>query len=335
MPLMVTPSALRRRSGFYREAATLVAAGVPLLRALRTIRDRPPDRSYRAPLDHIQRSIESGASLTESLASLRGWLPLFDQALLRAGEESGRLVECFRFLAEHYAEQARLLSTLLAALIYPMVLLHLAVLIFPTETLTRLVLQGAWVSFLAQKLALLLPLYCVFGFIAYALQGGRSRWWRSGVEVVLSAVPVLGGARRDLALARLAAALEALISAGVTVIEAWEVASAASGSPALQRRVDSWVPRWRAGETPGEVLATARGVPDFFASLYRTGETSGGLDEELRHLHGYYVESATRKLRMVVYGLSGLVYVAVMLLVAWRVIAFWLGYFRQINEIMQ
>jgi type II secretory pathway component PulF len=60
------------------------------------------------------------------------------------------------------------------------------------------------------------------------------------VERTLRWVPILGKARQDLALARLAAALEALLNAGVPIIGAWELAATASGSPALRRTVLTW-----------------------------------------------------------------------------------------------
>ena len=71
--------------------------------------------------------------------------------------------------------------------------------------------------------------------------------WRAWVGAAAPRVPVLGPARRNLALARLSLSLESLLTAGVSVVEAWPLAAAASGSPALQRTVGVWAPSWKAG----------------------------------------------------------------------------------------
>src|SRR6185369_3960654 len=98
----------------------------------------------------------------------------------------------------------------------------------------------------------LVPVYGLALFLAYAMQGQRGHHWRAFLESLLQGIPVLGQARRNLAIARLSAALEALLNAGVTVIEAWELAAAASGSPALLRVVQRERANLYSGMMPGE-----------------------------------------------------------------------------------
>src|SRR5438132_14237011 len=108
-------------------------------------------------------------------------------------------------------------------------------------------------------------------------QGGET--WRENFERVCSCVPLRGLALRDLALARLSAALEALISAGVSIFDSWELAAAASASPALRRAVHGWQVALRSGETPGELVARTSEFPELFANLYPTGRVARPLDD--------------------------------------------------------
>jgi len=71
--------------------------------------------------------------------------------------------------------------------------------------------------------------------VVYATQSKHGEGWRAVIEALLTIGSRPGHRRRDLALARLAAALEALISAGVNIFQAWDLAASASGSPALRR----------------------------------------------------------------------------------------------------
>ena len=257
------------------------------------------------------------------------WLSSFDLALLQAGEHSGRLDAVFKLLANYYNERARLARQVISDLAYPMFLFHAAIFIFP---FAQFFLSGNWMTYLRQTLGVLLPIYAATFLLILACQGRRGETWRSWVESVFHWVPILGKARRALALARLSAALEALISAGVTVIEAWELAAAASGSPALRRTVLAWKPRVLAGETPAEEVSNSPQFPELFANLYHTGEISGQLDDTLRRLQSYYQEEGTRKLHALAQWTPRIIYFAVALMVAYRVIKFWTGYFQQIQS---
>ncbi len=84
------------------------------------------------------------------------------------------------------------------------------------------------------------------------------------VERVCAWVPLLGKAQRKLAIARLSIALEALLNAGVTVIESWEIAAAASGSPAIRRVVAKSKTDLLNGRTPGEMVRNAPRVSHRF-----------------------------------------------------------------------
>jgi len=335
MPLIVTPRQLAQRAEFYHQLGQFTSAGIPILHALEQIKQHPPARSYREPLQRLLAELARGATLAEALLSL-DWLPAFDLALIGAGEKSGRLDACFRGLADYYNGRVAILKQVIAQLIYPVGLIHFAVLIF------MIVLPFAYSGFNASLLWLfaraalaLLPFYAAVAFIIYAAQSKHGENWRATMESLLRPVPILGAARHYLALSRLASALEALISAGVNIIEAWDMAATASGSPALRHAVAAWKPRLVAGQTPSEAVRTCRLFPEMFANLYTSGEVSGKLDESLRNLNRLYSEEGARKLNAFAQWTPRLIYLLVVLLIAYKIIQFYAGYFNQLNQVMQ
>ena len=331
MALILTPAQFSRRSLFYQQLASLTAAGLGLISALQHLEKSPPARSYRGPIQQMLRELAGGSTFSESLRRLDSrWLPEFDIALLQAGEQSGRLDACFRLLADYYAERARIARQLIADLAYPAFLLHFAVFIIP---FSQFFLSGNWVKYLCQTFGVLLPIYAAIALVVYAAQGRHSERWRALIERLLRPAPILGAARRDLALGRLAAALEALLNAGVTVIEAWELAGAASGSPALRRAVLAWRPLVDGGRTPAETLRASPEFPELFTNQYATGEISGQLDDTLRRLHGYYQEEGSRKLHAVARWVPRAIYLVIVLLIAVFVVRSWTAYFQQIQNI--
>ena len=329
MPLIVTPGQLSTRAEFYHQLHQLTAAGFGLMAALEQQKRNPPARSYREPLRKLLENLSSGFTLAESLERLGSWLPAFDVALLQAGEHSGRLDACFKLLADYYQDRARMTRQMIADLAYPVGLFHFAIFILPFP---QFFASGNLVNYLTQTFGVLLPIYVMLTLIIYAAQSRHGEKWRSWIEAILSPVPVLGTARKYLALSRLAAALEALLSAGVTIIEAWELAATASGSPAFARIVRRWQPQVRAGETPAEAMVASGKFPELFSHQYTTGEVSGKLDETLRRLHLYYQEEGSRKLHALAQWTPRFVYLSVALMIGVRVVQFWTGYFKQVQD---
>jgi len=247
MALAFTPGQFRRRSEFYHQLAQLTSAGISVPAALEQLRRNPPTPSYRQPIAQLQEDLQQGCTFTESVKRLGSWLPAFDLALIDAGEQSGRLDSCFRLLAEYYGDRARMAGQILVDLASPAFLFHFAILVF---SFVRFVGSWNWIGCLWQIAFILGPIYGLIAAGIYAAQSAHGEAWRAFMERCVARVPMLGTARRYLALGRLSAALEALLGAGVSIIEAWELAATASGSPALRRTVLAWRPLVDAGQTP-------------------------------------------------------------------------------------
>jgi len=331
MPLIITPGQLERRAELYHQLGILIAAGMTIHQGLEQLKLHPPSRALQPAIARWLDHLADGCTVTEAVGRLGRWMPSFDLALVEAGERSGRLDACFKLLALYYQERARMARQVISDLLYPLFVFHFAIVLFP---FVKLVQTGNFFMFVATILAVLVPLYGAVFFLIFACQGRHGEGWRAALERLLHPIPLLGTARRYLALARLAAALEALLNAGVGIIGAWELAATASGSPALRRVVQSWKVPLEQGSTPSELVSSADEFPDVFRNLYHTGEISGTLDETLKRLHNFYQEEGNRKMRLVAQWTPRLVYFLIVFYVGWRIICFYLAYFQGLNNIM-
>src|SRR5207247_671937 len=142
MPFIVTPRQLIQRSELYSQLASLLTAGVALVQALEMIQRKPPAYSFRRPLSAIIANIQAGTSFAESLSSLGRWIPSFDLALIQAAEQSGPLAESMRLLADYYQQRAQFANSFMGQVAYPFFLVHLALVIFPSILIHRLVWVG-------------------------------------------------------------------------------------------------------------------------------------------------------------------------------------------------
>lgn len=330
--MIITPGQLTRRANFYFQLASLLAAGVPIIEALELARGDGRG-TYAWNIGVIIKSLQQGATLGDSLNATGDWLPLFDRALLDAGEKSGRLDASFRTLGNYYTERATMLREIISGMAYPIFILHLAVLIFPTTYLTRLFWNNGIRDFVLQKAAVLVPCYLLVALAIYAFQGSHGQHWRALLERFTNALPLIGSARRDISMARLSGAMEALLSAGVNIIQAWGLAANATASARIKKAVAIAIPKMEAGVPPSETLHHSNVFPELFRSLYATGEASGQLDATLRRLQNHYDEQATLKLRNIANWTPKLAFLCVAIGVGYSIIKFYMGYFEQLNQI--
>jgi type II secretory pathway component PulF len=331
MPLIITPRQLERRAELYHQLAILISAGLTIRQGLEQLERNPPDRALRQKISDWLHNLDQGLTVAQSVQRLGQWMPSFDLALIEAGEQSGRLDACFKLLAVHYQDRARMVKQVISDLMYPLFILHMAVVIFPFIQFFQ---TGNLTIFFLKVFGVLIPLYAGAYFLIFACQGRHGENWRALLERLFNPIPVLGTARRELALGRLAAALEALLNAGVPIIGAWELAATASGSPALRRSVVSWKPQLDEGSTPSELVSSSGLFPSVFANLYHTGEISGQLDQTLMRLHLLYEEEGLRRMRIVAQWTPRLIYFGIMIFCAIKVISFYLGYFSQLQNVM-
>jgi type IV pilus assembly protein PilC len=329
--MITTPRELALRAELYHQMGAMVKAGLGLPNVIEQLAKHPPKRSFREPLSIVTQHLRMGNTFSEALGKTGEWMPKFDISLMEAGEKSGRLPECFEMLANFYRERAALINALLQKIAYPVFLFHFAVLVFPVSSLQSLVKGGTPLEFILGKLLILAPIYAIVFLLLLAGQGRHGEYWRALIEGLLHPIPILGTARRNLALARLAASLEALLMAGVTTIEAWMLASAGCGSPAIHRTVLSWKTKMEQGEFPSELVSNASAFPELFANLYHSGEVSGKLDESLGRIYTYYQEEGSRKMRNFLTALGVAITIGIMLGIALNVVLFYVSYFQQIQ----
>jgi len=325
------PGQLARRGQLYHQLGAMVGAGVPILKALEMSGRHPELRGSQKVVGGLIESLKSGMTFTESMTRESGWMPEFDIALLSVGEQTGRLDKSLSLLASYYESRAKIIRDTISGMVPTLATLHVFLLIFPLNYLIALamgIFNGDYrqsIPFLIQKAVVFGGLYGITFFFVFACQGQRGEAWRGIVESIFGCVPILRTARKYLALSRLAAALEAAISSGVSVFTGWELASTAGGSPRLRRIVSSWKPQLDRGVTPGELVNQDRYFPEMFANFYHTGEQSGRLDEALGRLHTYYQDEGLRRLRTFTRIMTGTIYGLIAMLVAYTVIKFYMG----------
>ncbi len=307
----------KKLSRWYRELSQQLRAGFPLPRALESaggipIRDRR----------RFAERLRAGEPVDSVLAAAPRWMPEVDRFVLSSAAQSGRLSETLLVLSEQHAHAGRQAARALSGAIYPLFLVHFAILVLPLQ----LLIMESVSAYLRAVMPLLIPLWLVLGVVAWAAMR-RHRW----LGFLMRWIPLLRGYLKNRAIADLTLTLRAYLVAGETISVAWFGAARACGDRGLRKLGMKIAEEAQRGISPGEQLNGVRRLPEEFIALYQSGELSGQLDENLDHLWEMYSERATAKLLSASFWYPKVLLILVALLVAWMIIR---AYLAQLGSYM-
>ena len=289
-----------------RQLATLVKAGMPLLRALRTVADQLDPGPLREVFGAVATDVESGVKLSEAFARYPRWFPPFYVNMVRAGEVGGLLDEILKRLAELLEKQQRLRDRVKSALMYPAfvmlaavgILIILMVFVVPTFLnmftelgstlpLPTLILVTTctwlrrwwWVALAALASG-------VVGLRAF-LQTPPGR--RLGDRAVLYA-PVFGSLVERLLIARFARTFGTLLSSGVPILGALETVRATVTNVVLDGALQDVERSLKVGESLARPMELSGVFPPLVTRMVALGEETGQLDRMLMQVADSYEE---------------------------------------------
>ncbi|RRJ95464.1 type II secretory pathway protein [Opitutaceae bacterium TAV4] len=316
----------KKISAWYLQLAQQLEAGLPLIAAIRGNAGAPkPDR------DAMVRRLEDGMSFPDALDAAGPWLPRGDRLFLATASIAGRLPHTLRNLSSRHGQLAAASGRVVMACIYPVVILHVALLMFPLLRMLDWERGFQWdeSAYLGSLAVTLLPLWAL-GVTGFVLAKRESPLW----DRALSLLPIFRRYRREQALADFCFALGNLLDAGAPIGDAWIAAGRSSRSPALIAAARSIRDTVQGGGLPGTRLEEFSCFPDDFVTMYRTGETAGQLDSNMIRLAGLHQDYAGARLKMASLFYPGVVFGIVAVVVGYHVIRFILGYVDKLNSLM-
>ena len=302
---MVQPKEL---AVFTRQLGTLLRAGLPLLRGLEVLGKQQPNLRFRRTIEALGESIRSGSTLSGAMqAHPRVFVRIYVN-MIRAGEASGALDQVLDRLAGFQEKSLQLQSRIRAALVYPIVVLAVAVLILvgllvfvvpkfkqifadllrgaPLPPLTRAVLAAseAVQHHLGLLAALFVGLVVIFSFLRRTPAGTRM------IDTWTLRVPVFGSLALRAVIARFSRTLGTLLSSGVPILGALLIARDTCGNvhvgAAILRIHDSV----KEGTSVVRPLEDSGVFPPLVGSMVEVGEHTGQLDGMLNKVADIYEE---------------------------------------------
>jgi MSHA biogenesis protein MshG len=289
---------------FCRQMATLLKAGVPLLRSLKGLEESATNRRFARVLAHLQQQLESGRELSASMRQHPDVFTNYMISTIRVGEVTGRLPEAFLGLHAQLTFEKENREAVSTALRYPIFVLATAALalgavnIFVIPAFAK-VYRGfkaelplltqvlIWISefFVAYWPAMIV---LVFGGIAGVVAWSRTPKGRHFIDGMLLKIPIVGSLLHKASLARFAKSFGLAMEAGVPVVDALQVAVETTGNVVIAEKIATI----RESAERGESLARAARATGVFTptvlQMIAVGEETGALGDMMGEVAGHY-----------------------------------------------
>ena len=335
---------------FCRQFATMIDAGVSLVRCLSVLEEQSGSARLRGIIREIQAAVESGETLSRALTR---WPRIFNNlfvGLIRAGEVGGVLDETLNRLATFMEENERLKRKVKAAMTYPVL-----VLIFATAVVIGMVtfilpqfvavFKDLGITDLPGPTRMLIQIsnfmtskwYMAIGggiliFLAFS-QYVHTRIGRRHWDWVKLKMPVFGKLNHKICLARFSRTLSTLLVSGVPILQALETVAASVDNEIISDAIMASRAAIREGEQIGDPLQRSGMFPPMVVQMVAIGEETGSLDAMLSKIADFYESEVDSTLAGLTAALEPIMIVTLGFIVGFIVISMFMPLMHAISSL--
>ena len=299
---------------FTRQLATLVEAGMPLVRGLRILEEQERNPVMKDVIGEVFVAVEGGNSFTEALkARPRVFSPLYVN-MVRAGEIGGALDETLNRLAEFMEKARKIKGKIKAAMFYPCAVMLVAIgvlavlMVFVVPRFRQVfdgLLNGAPLPAFTRFVFNISEgvknhaLSCLMGAGAVGVMFCllvKTKWGRLIFDKFKLAMPLLGPVFQKAAISRFARTLGTLVGSGVPILQALTIVRETAGNQAVGRVISKVHEHVKEGDPIAPTLKSSGVFPVMVAGMVDVGEQTGALPEMLMKIADNYddeVDNAT------------------------------------------
>jgi len=292
---------------FTRQLATLIDSGLPLLRGLTVLGRQEPNPVMKKTINTLAESVQTGSTFSESLQQFPKIFNKLYVNMVKAGELGGVLELVLNRLAEYQEKAQKLKNKIVAAMVYPIIVMVIAVgimiflmtVIVPKfekifedmlgsreklPELTKAVIGlSRWIQ---DNILILLGLAAVlvvaWQFIK-ASKGGR-RW----IDTMKLKLPLFGDVQRKSGISRFSRTLGTLVTSGVPILQALNITRETAGNVILSEAINKVHDSVKEGESMVGPLESSKVFPPMVISMVDVGEETGQLPEMLLKVADVY-----------------------------------------------
>jgi type II secretory pathway component PulF len=323
---------LKTVAAFCRRMGVGLRSGIDILRLL-DMETKLGTNQHRQSLAKVHDSIREGNTFARALLSQKKYFPPLLIQMVNAAEIGGRLDSMFTYMADYYDGLLQTRNYFLSRISWPLIQLGLAILIIGGVILLQgIISPGGTPKFNASGTGLAgisgFVTYCIIvttvcGTIGIFVFGIWKNWFNCHriLMPIVQRIPQLGTALTTLGLARLSMTLSMLLNAGVDAKRSLKQAFLATGNYYFIGGMDRALGEVEKGNDFGDAFQASEVLPQDFIDAVRVGELSGTETESFDRLAIQYQERAKAALGVIAMIASVVIWLCVMLLLAFMIIS--------------
>jgi len=320
-----------------RQLATLLRASVPMSEALQALVAQQENKRFRAMLATVREKVREGSSLADALSEHKEAFSDLYVNMVRVGEASGTLDIVLSRLADFLESSVRLRSKIIAAMIYPILMVCVAfvivtiMMLFVIPKVTEMFEEmGGQLPLVTRILIAISHTFANTWFIVFPLLGvgvyylrryTRTEKGRLWADSLVLRIPVFGATIRLIAVARFARTLATLLNGGVPVLTALDIAKNIVNNVVLAKAIEEARLAVREGESIAKPLEKSGQFPPMMTHMIAIGEQSGQLEEMLLNVADAYDSEVENKVTTLTAVLEPVMIVGMGLMVTFLVFA--------------
>jgi type IV pilus assembly protein PilC len=339
---------LKEKIFFTRNLRVMIAAGLPLPRALKTLAEQSKNKKFRDALEDIKEEVIKGRSFSQALSRHSNIFSELFQNMIKVGEESGTLEEVLRVLAEQMERENELKSKIKGALIYPAVIITamlgigilMLIMVVPRlaqtfeELKIELPMTTRFVIFLGNFLAQkwYLALLIILGLVILIRAAIRTKIGKRIIDNITLRIPIVSTLVKKTNSAYTARTLSSLIVAGVPIARSLEIVSRTLGNIYFQEAIAATVDKVKKGEKISTTLKAYQHLyPLIVIQMIEVGEETGETSTVLAKLADFFEEEVTTTTK----NLSAVIEPVIMLLIGGAVGFFAISMIQPMYSMLQ
>jgi len=329
---------------FNQEFMTLVKAGLPILQALEILHKRMEKPGYRSALAGIIEAVKGGTALSDAMASHPAFFPPLYTATVRAGEQSGALVDVLKRFIAYQKRMLAVRRKLVTAMAYPvfLVMALIAVMalfflyIIPNFTqmysdqtgslplLTSLLIN--FTAIVSSGAPFILAGLVAAGFGLYA--GYRSESGRRTLDAMTLRIPLVRTLVVQYIMAQLTRTLATVLRGGIPLVQAMDTTAGVIGNRIIARRLLESRELLTEGVSLADAMERTKLAPDMTVRMIEVGESSGDLPQMLEDVADFYEQEVENRLTVLTTMIEPVLMLTMGIVIAFIVVALYLPIFE-------
>jgi len=334
---------------FSRQFSTMIDAGLPIIQCMDILQSQQENPTFKKMLKEIKESVESGATLADSLKRYPKHFDNLFVNMVAAGEAGGILDIILKRLSGYMEKAAALKRKVKGAMVYPAITISVAIIVvaiilvfvipvfqemfadfgsaLPAPTLIVIAIS----EFVKSKIH-----YIIGAVILFALafrQYYKTSKGRLVVDAVMLKLPVFGILLRKVAVAKFTRTMGTMLGSGVAILDALDIVAKTSGNKVVENAIYSVRTGIAEGRTMADPLQASGVFPAMVCQMIAVGESTGALDAMLEKIADFYDEEVDQAVENLTAMIEPMMIVFLGVVIGGLIVAMYLPIFKMAGAV--